>query len=195
MAKRGPGLSALSWRRRWRFRCWLTLRKRLLAGYGRRVIRISAMSLPYPPRARGPAYLTPCACFNCRKSFKKNLADPRYVPVCPECKKPLTDMGRYFRAPRKADAAQWEKVEMLRRAGVYFARTQSSALGKLPDTVQQAEAFIAKNGLLLQEGQRQRELGKAAILASLQKKEAARQMTRLKIKSKKRSDQIGGIQS
>lgn len=136
------------------------------------------MSLPFLPKIAGPAYLTQCACFTCRKSFKKNLADPRYAPGCPECGRPLVPMGRYFRAPRKADSTQWKKVEMLSRAGVYFGGSQSWELGAFPDTPREARAFLAKNRHLLEHRAAARERGKAAATAEIERTEAKRHAAR-----------------
>jgi hypothetical protein len=111
------------------------------------------------------------------------------MPVCPECKQPLTDMGRYFRAPRKVDGAQWKKVEMLYRAGVYFAGTQSPALGKFPESVSEAKAFIAKNHAVLRGNGRIRDTWRATAIAKLEEKEEKRRVARLKAKSKKRPNQ------
>lgn len=142
------------------------------------------MSLRYPPKVPGPAFLTQCACFDCRKSFKKDVSDPRYTPKCPECGEPLRPMGRYFRAPRKGDAAQWRKVELLYRAGVYFGGTQSPELGKFPETLLEARAFIARNKAVLSERARRRDRWRAAEIATLEKKETKRREARLKAKLK-----------
>lgn len=132
------------------------------------------MALPYSRKSTGPAYLTQCACFICRKSYKKDLANPRYTPPCPECSKPLIPMGRYFRAPRKVDVAQWKKVEMLYCAGVYFGGRQSWELGKFPDTLRAAKAFIEKNSNTLQRGADARVRRRALAIAELDQRKAKR---------------------
>lgn len=66
---------------------------------------------------RGPDYLIAHACFACRKSSKVR-ADTG--AVCPQCALPLHEMGRAFKAPKKTDAEQWQKVEALWNGGFRF---------------------------------------------------------------------------
>jgi hypothetical protein len=63
------------------------------------------------------------ACFDCRKAFKQRGSsnwDPE-VPqrsfLCPECKRPMTRLGRYFKAPPQRAKRQWLKVELLYHYG------------------------------------------------------------------------------
>ena len=51
------------------------------------------------------------ACFDCRKSFSKEESpSPR---KCPECTKPMVDMGAYFPPPRKAAKKRWDVMKVL----------------------------------------------------------------------------------
>ena len=51
------------------------------------------------------------ACFDCRKSFAKEMSDtPRKGP---ECAKPMIDMGAYFEPPRKLSKKRWEVMKVL----------------------------------------------------------------------------------
>lgn len=54
------------------------------------------------------------ACFDCRKMF--NLYRP--LSLCPVCRQPMHNTGWDFKAPRKADKKQWEKVILLYRKGI-----------------------------------------------------------------------------
>ncbi len=90
-----------------------------------------------------PDYLIQCACFNCRKSFKRNIAGRESAPKCPECGRSTNIMGRYFRPPSIRATKQWRKVEMLYQAGVRFSGTQSGELGQFPDTL-----LVAKEALI-----------------------------------------------
>ena len=86
----------------------------------RRVIGNRAVSGPYlPPVHRGPDYLIAHACFDCRTSWKIALRDGSN-PACPNCGAALHEMGRNFKAPKKRDIEQWNKVEALWSAGVRF---------------------------------------------------------------------------
>ncbi len=58
------------------------------------------------------------ACFDCRKSFAKDESDvPR---KCPECAKPMIDMGAYFEPPRKLNVKRWEVMKVLADYGYKF---------------------------------------------------------------------------
>ncbi len=51
------------------------------------------------------------ACFDCRKSYAKDASEtPR---KCPECAKPMADMGAYFEPPRKLNAKRWAVMKVL----------------------------------------------------------------------------------
>jgi hypothetical protein len=51
------------------------------------------------------------ACFDCRKSFAKDESGmPR---KCPECAKPMIDMGAYFEPPRRLSRKRWEVMKIL----------------------------------------------------------------------------------
>jgi len=57
-------------------------------------------------------------CFDCRKSFaKEENATPR---KCPECAKPMTDMGAYFEPPRKLNVKRWAVMKVLADNGYKF---------------------------------------------------------------------------
>src|SRR5579872_6267265 len=72
------------------------------------------------------------ACFQCRKAFKQrgssnwNPDIPEQPFPCPECKRPMTRLGRYFKAPPQRAGRQWLKVELLY---FYGERFQSGQLG------------------------------------------------------------------
>ena len=92
-----------------------------------------------------PDYLIQCACFQCRKSFKRGITSWESGPKCPDCGSPTNIMGRYFRAPSVRATKQWRKVEMLYQAGIRFAGTQCGDLGRFPDTLLEARAFLERN--------------------------------------------------
>jgi hypothetical protein len=92
-----------------------------------------------------PDYLIQCACFHCRKSFKRDKPDWESGPKCPDCGRVTNVMGRYFRAPSARATKQWRKVEMLYQAGIRFSGTQSGELGQFPDTLLEARKFLKRN--------------------------------------------------
>ncbi|HUR53825.1 MAG TPA: hypothetical protein VMZ71_06820 [Gemmataceae bacterium] len=64
------------------------------------------------------------ACFECRKAFKaggefvRDAAGERVRRVvgCPNCGRPMTPMGRQFRAPRQAAVRAWARLAELTTA-------------------------------------------------------------------------------
>ena len=66
------------------------------------------------------------ACFDCRKTFKQ-LGSSNWdenVPVrpfpCPNCKRPMVRLGRYFKAPPQRAVNAWREVERRYSAGERF---------------------------------------------------------------------------
>jgi hypothetical protein len=51
------------------------------------------------------------ACFDCRKSFSKEAS--KTARKCPDCAKPMIDMGPYFEPPRKAAVKRWQVMKVL----------------------------------------------------------------------------------
>jgi hypothetical protein len=101
-------------------------------------------ALPVPlRREKGPDYLVAHACFDCRKSWKVQMDTDA---VCPQCGAPLHDMGRTFRAPKKSDAEQWEKVRALWSAGFRFWSYRSHPDAEpLPERLRDVEDFVRRN--------------------------------------------------
>jgi hypothetical protein len=75
------------------------------------------------------------ACFACRKCFKQRswldlLADRGFATgkshlvkrdiLCPQCRRPMTNMGWDFKVPKQKDVEQWKKVELLAQNGYTF---------------------------------------------------------------------------
>lgn len=50
-------------------------------------------------------------CFDCRKSFAKE--ESASARKCPECTRPMTDMGAYFEPPRKLNRKRWAVMKIL----------------------------------------------------------------------------------
>ena len=58
------------------------------------------------------------ACFECRKVFKKpHCYATKHAPsepptyTCPECGSEMIYMGYKFRAPKKSDTKEWERIK------------------------------------------------------------------------------------
>lgn len=91
-------------------------------------------------------YKTHYACFSCRLSFKRHRRGPfnGWVPMpeqalCPNCRGVMRDLGRDFKAPRREDREQWEKVELLYRRGITFDSCGCDGPGKRPRTLREAK--------------------------------------------------------
>ena len=94
-------------------------------------------------RVKGPDYLVAHACFTCRKSWKVRSETSA---VCPQCSVPLNEMGRSFKAPKRSDTGQWEKVRALLNAGFRFWSYRSHPEAEpLPERLREVEAFVARN--------------------------------------------------
>lgn len=85
------------------------------------------------------------ACFDCRKSFKQPESSnwekeiPERPFECPNCKRPMTRLGKYFRAPRKRMWKQWLKIELLYSFGETFDSSWTNIswkCGTLPETIE-----------------------------------------------------------
>ena len=70
-------------------------------------------------------------CFHCRKQFRKEpdlnkdegLFDgksDRKGCLCPECKHPMINMGKYFQVPRRRDRKAWKQLHQWAEHGVRF---------------------------------------------------------------------------
>jgi len=91
-----------------------------------------------------PRYRIAHVCFRCRKSWKMPL-DPA-GHVCPACGDRVCLMGRSFKAPKKTDAEQWEKVRRLWTAGFRFFSYRSHPDAEpLPERLSEVDDFIARN--------------------------------------------------
>ena len=75
------------------------------------------------------------ACFECRKAFKHRQWEPldagtwkmrrrlQHAPrevACPDCARPMVDMGLDFKSPPKEDREAWRILEILHEHGFTF---------------------------------------------------------------------------
>uniref|UniRef100_UPI00402B6970 hypothetical protein n=1 Tax=Methylomonas sp. PHL2-19 TaxID=3438878 RepID=UPI00402B6970 len=102
----------------------------------------------YFPKERDiQRYLFPFVCFKCRKSFRKpHSLDVR---LCPQCSTPMTMLGRKFHAPKKTEAMQWKKIQLLAAHGFLFqsiyipSPAGGSQVVPYPRTLKEAITFVA----------------------------------------------------
>lgn len=78
------------------------------------------------------------ACFDCRKSFKRRLprdvghTGPSKAAICPQCARPMADMGLDFQLPKKSDLKAWKASQMLWEVGETFHGCGCSGPGFQP---------------------------------------------------------------
>ncbi len=88
-------------------------------------------------------YLVAHACFACRRSTKKPPApEGRRCAICGGA---LCEMGRSFRAPRRSDAEQWRKVQLLYALGFRFFGHRHAGERPLPARLRDVDRFVAEN--------------------------------------------------
>lgn len=103
-------------------------------------------------KASGPEYSMSYACLSCKTAHKRHFEDgPSAYPLkmkCPICKGTTYNLGRHFKAPKKSDGAQWEKVAFLIRHGFLFQKIRpdpsSSESVPYPKTLKEAKDFVVK---------------------------------------------------
>lgn len=98
-----------------------------------------------PQELRRSAFLVSFACFACRKCFKKPFVpDQQYK--CPQCAREMAHMGRSFKAPRRTETRQWEKVQRLWAAGYRFhTNTRRQRVPAFPNKLRDLDKWIKQN--------------------------------------------------
>ena len=100
------------------------------------------------------------ACFDCRKAFKywqwekcdtrlskkgpKLRHSPRII-LCPDCSRPMADMGLDFKAPPKNDLEAWQILKSLRENGFTFHGCGWLVGLKPPKTLRELPLWLAEN--------------------------------------------------
>ncbi|GGI85562.1 hypothetical protein [Shewanella gelidii] len=92
------------------------------------------------------------ACLDCHSSFKRELklapCDYPKQLTCPNCGGVAHNYGRHFKAPKKSDKKQWEKVKFLHEHGFRFHKIRIGSghhdVVPYPETLEQAKEFVVK---------------------------------------------------
>jgi hypothetical protein len=87
----------------------------------------------HPVIKRRDLYAQHYVCFSCRKMFNKHFPDEivepgsspqdfweKHRPPCPECSKPMLNMGNGFKPPKRSDIKRWSFLEKQANAGKRF---------------------------------------------------------------------------
>lgn len=84
-------------------------------------------------------YKSHYACFDCRKTFKRRLMsdlgeakDESAEATCPNCAKPMANMGLDFAAPVKKDEKAWQHLKKLYSVGIAFHSCGCGGPGRKP---------------------------------------------------------------
>jgi hypothetical protein len=120
------------------------------------------------------------ACFQCRKMFRQpdnhemaRPSAPHDFP-CPQCRTPMANLGKDFKAPRQVDVKQWRKVEQLYLHGYIFSSCGCGGAGPRPATLREVTPFLAEQKRLKVEWERQTVIQKRADALSEQRNRRAR---------------------
>lgn len=100
----------------------------------------------------GPDYAISYACLKCKTAHKRHVnVSPNDYPItmeCPICKEKMYWVGRHFKAPKKSDTAQWNKVKFLIEHGFLFQKIRLEANSyestPYPKTLEEAKEFVIK---------------------------------------------------
>lgn len=100
----------------------------------------------------GPEYSMSYACLSCKTAHKRHVEGvPSDYPKkmdCPLCNQATFNVGRNFKAPKKSDKKQWEKVRFLIEHGFLFQKIRpvpnSNESVSYPKTLEEAKEFVIK---------------------------------------------------
>ncbi len=84
-------------------------------------------------------------CLDCKKVFKKSIdiwKIEKEQRVCPQCGERMYRAGTAFKAPKKEDTKQWDKVKLLITNGFIFYKN----IGVPLKTPREAIAFLENDG-------------------------------------------------
>ena len=96
-------------------------------------VKMKAAALEIPRvMSRIDSYANHFACFTCRKMFNKNVSavveqyasitqfHDQFRPPCPQCQRPMLNMGIGFKPPKRSEVRRWRNLERQAKAGKRF---------------------------------------------------------------------------
>src|SRR5438105_2567297 len=95
-------------------------------------------------------YLSPHACFDCRRSFKRPATSAApYERKCPYCGGVARLLSRKFKVPPRDDLKQWQKIQFLYENGFRFESVSDNnhRYVRYPETMSEAREFVKKFGV------------------------------------------------
>ncbi|QSP94191.1 hypothetical protein LPB19_13475 [Marinobacter salinisoli] len=91
------------------------------------------------------------ACLSCCKSFKREFNLAKECPAkltCPDCGGAAHNFGRDFKAPKRSDKRQWDKIRFLFDHGFRFQKIRVGSghhdVVPYPETMDEAREFVVK---------------------------------------------------
>jgi len=103
------------------------------------------------------AYKEHYACFDCRKTFKRRLMQDidrnkinscnnpdDKVAKCPQCSKPMANMGKDFEAPKMKDTKAWQHLRKLYKVGITFHSCGCCGPGWVPSNDEELVMHLTK---------------------------------------------------
>jgi len=106
---------------------------------------------PTESGTQGSSYTMAFACMHCQKSFKREFNRSKEYPLeltCPECGGHSYNFGRHFKAPKKIDHKQWEKIRFLFEHGFRFQKIRPNLPNTesvpYPETLAEAKIFVVE---------------------------------------------------
>lgn len=109
------------------------------------------LNMAKSPRVPSATNKVHFVCFDCRKSFKQlgssnwSTDVPRRDFPCPNCKQPMLQLERHFKAPPQRARLQWLKVELLHAFGETFFSSHSK-LDRHCATLAGTVAYLVERG-------------------------------------------------
>ena len=96
------------------------------------------------------AYKSHCACFTCRKTFKRRLLHDvardeveSVAAKCPDCRHLAASMGLDFKSPPKDDVKAWQHLRNLYSVGITYHSCGCSGPGYIPATSEAIVDYLA----------------------------------------------------
>ena len=91
-------------------------------------------------------YLISYVCIDCRKVFKRQSVPGNDVFKCPHCSGTAHNVGRKFKAPKRTNEEQWQKVALLLASGFRFNTIYEDGTAiRYPRTLKEAQVFILEH--------------------------------------------------
>jgi hypothetical protein len=93
----------------------------------------------FKPGSRSALWTWRMVCFKCRVCYHE--AGGNQPRPCPECRKPMLEVGIHFRAPRRTKVREWKVLEVL--VTKYGYKFYDEGNGVIPKTLKELELMVS----------------------------------------------------